>query len=407
MNRHLWPTLTLTFFTTLGNAQDGAVPSPAGSGYGIQGNVAWKRSQQEADLEKAALAARQKKAMMNSMASVAMKPPTITSAEQYLQFYKPVAEANAGAPGTGSSPVRRDAYVPEFDTAPVLTGRGEATPPPPAAPAPPVMSRTELPSKRGLFGFLKNRDEGQVEADLLPPPPASTYPETPAAPDVPAAPVAPLATPESNEAVAMATAGSEEKPSFLGRLFGRGKDTEPSSVPDPTLSGPPASLPAAAEMTPQVVESSERVGIPSPPGFNAPPAPQPEAPEPRIAKPAPQPEEPVSRPVAPEPKPAIAERKPAAPEPKPAAPDSKPTAVEPKPAAPAPASGSSIFVNRPSVATMGTAIVMEEVQASVDGVLVRLYEGNRVELLDRQGSLAKIRLSDGREGTVPANTLGQ
>ncbi len=422
--------MAVSFFATLGNSQDAVVTSAPPTGYGVQGNAAWTQSQHDAELRNAALAARQKKEMMNSMAAVGMQTPTFTSAEQYLQFYKPTVTANTGASGAGTPPVRRDAYVPEFETGPTTKVRSEAPAPPEVAPvatapsAPPT-DRTDLPAKRGLFNFLKGKEASQVDAALLPAPPASAYPETPVgstdAPPAPAAaPVEPASAP--TEAVTMATVGSGEKPSLLGKLFRRSKETEPSFAPDPTLSDPTSSRPAAAEMTSQSEGSSDGVGIPSPPGFNAPPAPKPEEtvsrpalpepkPEPpvsRPAPPAPKPEPPVSRPAPPAPKPEQPVSRPAPPAPQPEAPAPKPAPPAPAtPAAPAPMPGSSIFVERPTFRSLGVAIVMEEVQANVDGVLVRLYEGNRVELLDRQGSIAKVRLLDGREGTVPANSLGQ
>ena len=84
MKKQLWPFLALTFFTQLGNGQDGAEVSttPPPEGWGVHGNAAWSKYQHNAETEKAAAAARQKKALMESMASVAHKPPTVTTAEQ-------------------------------------------------------------------------------------------------------------------------------------------------------------------------------------------------------------------------------------------------------------------------------------------------------------------------------------
>jgi hypothetical protein len=57
---------------------------------------------------------------------------------------------------------------------------------------------------------------------------------------------------------------------------------------------------------------------------------------------------------------------------------------------------------------MGTsAQVLATTQATVAGVLVRLYEGSSVTVLERSGSMARIRLSDGREGTVAASALSR
>jgi len=53
------------------------------------------------------------------------------------------------------------------------------------------------------------------------------------------------------------------------------------------------------------------------------------------------------------------------------------------------------------------ATVMTTSQATVSGVLVRLYEGSSVTVLERSGSMARIRLADGREGTVAASSLSR
>lgn len=383
----------------LGNAQDSVVTSAPPTGYGVQGSVAWTQSQRDAEMERATLAARQKKALMEAMSTPALRTPTFTSAEQYLAHYKPMAAANTGGPGAGSPPPRRDVYVPEFNNSPVLTGRGEPSvspritaeapqaPAPPAATGPrvapaPATSRNDLPNaKRGLFSFGKK--EGGVDASLLPAPPASSYPEAPVpsepAPsmsvpaEIPAsAPmVAPTeSTPTARDAVAQATVGSgpEEKPGILGRLFNRDKETEPSFAPEPTLSAPPA--PDVAALPPAPAASAD---IPSPPGFNAADPPQPAAPAAPVAM----------APEAPALAPAVA------------------------PSSSAPTGGASIFVNRNSgTPAISTETVQYEVQASVGGVLVKLYKGNRVEVLEQQGRLTKVRLPDGREGTVAASSLG-
>jgi len=68
----------------------------------------------------------------------------------------------------------------------------------------------------------------------------------------------------------------------------------------------------------------------------------------------------------------------------------------------------SIFVKRASGnSTGGTATVQSATQATVDGVLVRLYEGSEVTVLETSGSSAKVRLPDGREGSVAASALGR
>lgn len=68
----------------------------------------------------------------------------------------------------------------------------------------------------------------------------------------------------------------------------------------------------------------------------------------------------------------------------------------------------SIFVRRSAGSASGTnATVLETTQATVAGVLVRLYEGSSVSVLERSGSMARVRLADGREGTVAASELSR
>ena len=68
----------------------------------------------------------------------------------------------------------------------------------------------------------------------------------------------------------------------------------------------------------------------------------------------------------------------------------------------------SIFVKRGSASAAGeSATVKAATQATVDGVLVRLYEGTAVTVLEKSGSMAKVRLPDGREGSVAASALGR
>jgi hypothetical protein len=54
-----------------------------------------------------------------------------------------------------------------------------------------------------------------------------------------------------------------------------------------------------------------------------------------------------------------------------------------------------------------TATVLETKQATIEGVLVRLYEGSSVVVLERSGSMARIRLADGREGAIAASALSR
>lgn len=330
-----------------------------GSGPGVQGNVAWTQSQQDAELDRAALAARQKKALMEAMASYSQKPPVITSAEQYLQVYRP---ADPRSEGTGPTPqaVRSNNYVPAFETGGSSRGSGS-----PAMSPTPANASPALPEKKpGLFSLFQSKKKAEVSGDLLPDadtapaPPAASYPE-PSSMNLESAsaPPAPADAP-TNEAIAAATEGATapEKPSLFGKLFGKPKATEPSSMPDPTLSAPAApAAPPVPEPT-GTTPPADPVGIPSPPSFSAPPAPMSQT-----------------------------------------STSSVPAEGEP-----------SIFVRRSAGSAAGTnATVLETTQATVAGVLVRLYEGSSVSVLERSGSMARVRLADGREGTVAASALSR
>lgn len=357
--------LAVSLFATLGNGQDGGLAPTivqGGSGPGVQGNVAWTQSQQDAELDRAALAARQKKALMEAMATYTQKPPVITSAEQYLQVYRPAASRSEG---TGPTPqaVRSNNYVPAFETGGTGRGGESTVTSPPAANASP-----DLPEKKpGLFSLFQSKKKAEVSGDLLPnadhtpAPPAASYPEPSAmnleSASAPPAPSAP-ADASANEAIAAATEGAAapEKPSLFGKLFGKPKATEPSSMPEPTLSAPAAPaappLPEPAGTAPP----ADPVGIPSPPSFSAPPASMPPAP----------------------------------------------------PSAASAEGESSIFVRRSAGNAAGAnATVLETTQATVSGVLVKLYEGSSVSVLERSGSMARVRLADGREGTVAASALSR
>lgn len=65
-----------------------------------------------------------------------------------------------------------------------------------------------------------------------------------------------------------------------------------------------------------------------------------------------------------------------------------------------------IFQRRAGAPASGeTAAVKTESEANVAGVLVRLYEGDKVSVLSRNGSDVTIRLADQRVGTVSASVL--
>lgn len=347
--------LGVTCIVRLGNGQDGALPStPPPNGWGIHGNAAWSKAQNAAELERAALAARQKKALMEAMATHTQRPPVITTAEQFLSVNRPPAPPPGSAPAA-PSPVRRDAYVPQFENTSPRTGGGNAAPP--SAPAPP----TPLPEKKGgLFGLFKSKESAEGPGGLLPPPGASDSLPPPAAYPEPGAmnpgPPPAVDSSERQAALAEATEGAPagDKPTLFGKLFGKDKPAESAPPTAPVMALPPSAEPSTAP-------APDPAGIPVPPSFNE-PAPAPPAPPAPVVADAPPPE----------------------------------------------AGEASIFVRRSATPESGPeAGVLTTTQATVGGVLVRLYEGTKVTVLERSGSMARVRLPDGREGTVAASALGR
>lgn len=363
--------LALSFSAGFGNGQE-SVPPPPPDGYGIQGNVVWNKALQASELDRAALAARQKKALMQSMATVAHRPPVITSAEQYLQVHRPPTPP-PGESASAPSPVRRDTYVPAFENAsPTVRPEQGSTP------------VAELPRKRpSLFPLFRGKREGEQSGGFLPgpaepemAPPTTSYPE-PASPETVGSAHPPTAAQAidrpSPELLAEATRneGPNEKPSFFGRLFSREKG---AATPEPVAEGlgaspafPDPASPMEAPVDPPLPVS----GIPSPPSFDGPAAPVSLAPAP-AALPA----------------------------------NESASETVPPPASEG-GSGSSIFVRRTATPADGeNRVVRAATKATVDGVLVTLHKGTEVAVLERRGSLARIRLPDQREGTVAASALG-
>lgn len=348
--------LALAYLPILGNGQDGALPpTVVQNAPGIQGNVAWTRAQQDAELDRAAAAARQKKAVMESMLTQVQRPPVITSAEQYLAVNRPAVPRSPEGSGPSPQAMRSNAYVPAFENAPARTGVAQGATSAPASP--------ELPQKKGgLFSLFKSKEKEAETAPDLPPPPPASYPETPVGETMGSAPPAEEAASSSS---ATEQSVEAEKPSLFGKLFARDKATEPSLPGQATLL-PPAGDAGAVGAMPTVPEAAEAPattgspdGIPNPPSFDAP-------------------EAPTSAPTAPA------------------------TGNE---------SGDAPIFSRRSSSSGGgagpTAIVLAASQATVGGVLVRLYEGTQVTVLERNGSMARIRLADGREGTIAASALSR
>jgi hypothetical protein len=230
--------------------------------------------------------------------------------------------------------------------------------------------------KSGLFGLFKTKEkepEFSSGSSGMPLPPAAAYPEpapgaigsatTAAAPAAPASDMATVDPAAREEAIETATTGTpeEKKPSLFGRFFS--KDKEPASAPAPVA---PTPYPAPGG-SPAPAPTEVAGGIPTPPSFD----------DPAPAKPTPMPPAPAAAPA--------------------------PAEATGSGAAPA-----SIFVDRSRPAAPApSASVLTTTQATVSGVLVRLYEGTEVSVLERNGSMARVRLPDGREGTIAASALSR
>lgn len=245
----------IPFFALLGNAQDDA--APAVTGYAAQGNVEMNQARHEAEMESAVRTARERKALKEAMAAYVPQPSDITTAERFLSVNRPPG-ASAREGDAETSPVKRSAYVPRFET---TTDRAHPSAAPtesipvadPSSAGSPATVRPPDEDKRGLFSFLRPRQSraegttsgpGFLSSSALAPPP-SDYP-TPVAPPAPGAPgedaaaasenaiAVPFGSGEADEALAadraeaisaatVSPAASGENPGFLRRLFGKGK----------------------------------------------------------------------------------------------------------------------------------------------------------------------------------------
>ncbi len=266
--------VAVTLFTSLGNTQDDAAAVPTGGvssegvamGYAAQGNVAMSKAQHEADLQRAALAARQEKALKAAMASYAQTPPPITTAEQFLAVNRPPA----GPPREGDfalSPVKTSTYVPEFQTPSGSVNSSGVAP----------QTTTASPGRKpGLFDLFKSKKSSPTAVDTGTNPYTAEALAPPAAsdeqPSVAAAPVtggeAPMV--DQSEAIAAATvfpAPTEAKPDFFGRLFGKGKKAEPAVAVAPAPDSVGTVTGAPAEPSATVAAATEATGIPTPPAF--------------------------------------------------------------------------------------------------------------------------------------------
>lgn len=354
-----WIVVAVSSIVVIGNAQDTGegteVPTvPTSNLYGSQGNVATNRALHEAELNRAAEAARQKKALMSAMAAQSMAAaPRPTSAEAYLAANKP----NWPTPPPSSGPDITTASSQAFGD---RRERIAPTLPDPSGQPSALVPQFEQ-EKPGLFDRLRrNSNSSDSAQNSFEPVPASSYevmaspePTLVGAEDAVAGDEAMRESVAAPETVEMP--GSERSSGFLGKLFGRDRGTGSTSesIPAPAPE-PQVDLPPEMAEAPALPEPSADAPIPEPEPFET-----------------------------------------AAVEPQPA----------PEPAPPAPVA--DIFTRRANadMGTTETATVTAEVQADVGGVLVTLYEGTKVGVISRDGGTAKIRLQDQREGTVKASAL--
>lgn len=214
-----------------------------------------------------------------------------------------------------------------------------------------------------------------LESNKPPPAPPSDRPEPvrgggyvppfdiPSDPTRSSNPVRPETGPSAENAMIQATQGDVELPKqkggFFSKLFGKKKaDTPPDFTP-----AVPSEYPTGEQVESMPPETVAPEALPSAP-FEIPDAPA-------------MNEAPVTPPAPPAP-----------------------------PATQVSTTGGSIFKAKKAAAASGTKMtVASEVNANVSGVLVKLFEGDQVEMLGQTGVLARIRLKDQRVGTVPASAL--
>lgn len=353
----------VSLFPFVGNGQDSgtaAAPSSAATAYGTQGNAALNKTLHERELMQAAQEARQLKELKAAMAAQSSyaHPQTFLTAEQFLAANRPPMP-----PPSESPPVQRSSYVPEFQTGVVNNTADPSSAP---NPVPTYSNPTPVEKKSaGLFDLFKGKKGGSSEYSqdtyAGPDVPPATYvnpqPETP-----------PVERPAVNEeamfeSVRTPETGidlpSREKPNLLGRLFSRTRETEsaaslprePAPVTEPVME----QTPVEADTTPSPSLASN--DIPDVPSVEE----EAPSPPPAMERPAPAPETRDSM---------------------------------------------AIFVKRNSSSNSGSgATVKADTKADVAGVNVTLFSGTRVTVLERSGTQAKVRLPDGRVGTVSVSSL--
>ncbi|MDF1824331.1 MAG: hypothetical protein P1U68_06795 [Verrucomicrobiales bacterium] len=137
----------LSCFAFTGNAQE-SVPQT----YVTQGNVQQNKSIYENEMQRAALEARRLKELKAAMASSGANPaPVYTTAEEFLAANRPPMPAPSEP---RPAPVRRDAYVPDFDVSESNPDGG---------------SSVEMPEKeRSFFKWLKGKKKKEPEVSFEP-----------------------------------------------------------------------------------------------------------------------------------------------------------------------------------------------------------------------------------------------
>lgn len=205
MKRHFYPSLALSLFLSLGNAQDNTLP--VSTVYATQGNAAKRQSLEEVEMQAAIQAAREKKALMAAMSAYAMPQQVITTPAQFLLANPPRVPAapNEGESAGGSIEKKND-EVPMFEPAPGVGN--SSTPPIKVAPTP--------APKVGLFDLLKAKNRKN----------ASVADGNPYAMEQPSPPESISNTSEVSQGAPVQTAPNEP----VGGIFKRG-DSMPGTTP--------------------------------------------------------------------------------------------------------------------------------------------------------------------------------
>lgn len=305
---------------------------------------------------------------MDAMAqqSIAARPATALTAEQFLAANKPIP----GPPLQEPRPIvtNRD-YVPAFESTP-------SAPAPTTAPvnAPVPDFSADLPKKEGgLFSFLRKDEDSVLETPVgaagyqnpYDQPGIDSPAAMPSAPE-PASSPDPIAMESAISDATSLPAGAEvgnERGGIFGKLFGKRSepaDFLPASAPPVYEGTAPDAGDAGLLADAPGATPGDPTAIPDPVSWEEEAPPAPAAPSVPVA--SNQPEEPA----------AIFRRS---------------------------SNGSS--------SAGSTATVAGETSATVNGVKVKLFPGTNVTVIDSSGGNATIRLPDGRTGTVSSDALSQ